>query len=230
MTRQLPLNLPHDPALGADDFLVTEANRAAHALILRWPDWPAPWLLLHGPAGCGKTHLATIWSRATGAVRCDPESLNEERVPELVAAGAVVLDVPGDRPSVQHEAALFHLLNYTAERRASLLLTARAPAGQWRIGLPDLRTRLLAMPSVAIAEPDDALLTAVLAKLFRDRQLNVPPAVLSFLVARMERSLDAARRLVAALDAASLADRRKITVPLAAQVLDAADGGGQLPS
>lgn len=222
--RQLPLNLPHDPAMGADDFLVTAANETAHALISRWPDWPAPRLLLHGPPGCGKTHLAAIWGRRAGAVRCDAGALNEGLVPELTAAGAVVVEVPGDPPSLPSEAALFHLINYAAECNAPLLVTARAPAGRWRVSLPDLCTRLHAMPSAAIAAPDDALLEAVLFKLFRDRQLDVSPAVLTFLVARMERSLDAARRLAAALDAASLADRRKITVPLAAKVLQRETG------
>lgn len=220
MTRQLPLNLPHDPALGPEDFLVTEANRAAHALVSRWPAWPAPWVLLHGPAGCGKTHLAAIWARAADAVRCRPEALTTEAVPELAASGAAVLELAGDSPRVPEEAALFHLVNYTAEQGGSLLLTARTAPGGWRLGLRDLRTRVAAMPSAAIAPPDDALLEGVLAKLFRDRQLAAPPAVLNFLLMRMERSLDAARRLVAALDAASLAGRRRITIPLASEVLD----------
>jgi chromosomal replication initiation ATPase DnaA len=224
MKRQLPLNLPHDPAMGREDFLVTEANHAAHALVSRWPDWPAPWMVLHGPPGCGKSHLAAIWQKTAGAARCEPGALDSGRVPELVAAGTVIVELSGDLPQVPDETALFHLVNYTAERRSFLLLTARAPASAWRVNLPDLRTRLNAMPSAAIAPPDDALLEAVLAKLFRDRQLAVPPAVLNYLVARMERSLDAVRHLAAALDAASLADRRRITIPLAAEVL-AGDSG-----
>lgn len=219
MVRQLPLDLPHQPAMARADFLVTPSNQAAHDLVMRWPHWPAPWLLLHGPAGSGKTHLAEMWRRLSSAVHLNAAGLTAETVPAAAETGAAILEIPGDSPAPAAETALFHLINYVAELGAALLITARAPAPHWPVTLPDLRTRLNAMPSAHIGAPDDSLLGAVLAKQFRDRQVAVPDGLIPFLVARMERSLAAARALAAALDAESLASKRPITVRLASDLL-----------
>lgn len=214
---QIPLDLPHRPAMGAADFLVAPCNRDAVALLDRWPDWPGPALVVHGPAGCGKTHLTHVWRALSGAAAIARQALTTDAVPDLLgpAGAAVVEDV--DRGV--DERALLHLHNLLAEDGGHLLLTARvAPAG-WGVALPDLASRLGAAMSVAVGGPDDALIGAVLVKHFADRQLRVDPAVVTFLLARMERSFAAARDVVAALDASALAGKRRITVPLARDVL-----------
>lgn len=195
--RQLPLPLPHRPALGRDDFLVAPCNADAVAWLDRWPAWPSGGLVVHGPTGCGKTHLGSVW-RARAGPR------------DLLLDDA---DRPGD------ERALLHRLNFAREEGGSVLLLGRAPAARWPCALPDLRSRLLALPAVAVGPPDDALLAAVLAKLLADRQAAVGDDVIGFLVARMERSFAAAGRLAEALDRAALAGKRPITLPLARQVL-----------
>jgi chromosomal replication initiation ATPase DnaA len=221
MTTQFTFEFPHRPAFGADDFLVAPSNAAAVAWLDRWPDWPAAALALHGPPGCGKTHLAHVWQARSGALLCAAASLTASAVPEL-AAGAVVID--GAEQAAERP--LLHLINLTAERGLHLLLTAPEPPSRWQTALPDLRSRLVAMPDVAVSPPDDALIGAVLLKLFADRQLAVGEDVVVFLLHHMERSFAAARRIVAALDAAALAARRRITVKLARQVLEADDAGG----
>ncbi len=214
---QLPLDLPHRPAMGAADFLVAPGNRDAVALLDRWPGWPGPALVLHGPEGCGKTHLTHVWRAQSGAVSVDRRALTVDAVPALLgsARAAVVEDV--DRGV--EERALLHLHNVLAEAGGHLLLTARAAPAGWGIALPDLASRLAAAMSVAVGAPDDAVIGAVLVKHFADRQLAVEPAVVTFLLARMERSFAAAQRVVAALDKAALAERRRITVKLAGEVL-----------
>ncbi len=202
MTRpaQLALDLGHRPALGREDFLIAPCNEGAVAWIDRWPDWPGPALVIHGPAGCGKTHLAQVW-RARAGTRED--SVIEDA------------DRPGD------DVALFHLFNRRAEDGGHLLLTARTPPARWPDRLPDLVSRLAAVPTVEIGPPDDILVTQVLVKLFADRQIEVGAEVVSYLVTHMERSFDAARQLVAAADTAALAAKRAVTVPLVRQVLAA---------
>jgi len=215
---QLPLDLAHRPALGRDDFLVAPANAEAVAWLDRWPDWPAPALVLTGPAGSGKTHLAQVFAARSGAVVLLPENLATARLPELVgAAPAAIVEEAAHAP----EAALFHLYNLLAERGGHLLLPAREPPARWGIALADLRSRLLAAPVAALQPPDDILLAAILVKLFADRQLAVGAEVLAYLVPRLERSFDAAARIVAALDRAALAAHRPVTVPLAREVLAA---------
>ncbi len=212
MTGQLAFDLPSRTAQGRDDFLVAAPNADAVAWLDRWPDWPGQALCVHGPAGCGKSHLIEVWrtrSRARDLVL--PADLGA-----AVAAGAVALD---DADRAGDEVALFHALNAVREGGGSLLLTAQAPPARWPLSLPDLRSRLAAIPAVAVAPPDDALLAALLVKQFGDRQLQVPSDVVDYLAARLDRTFEAVRAVVGALDRASLAQRRPITVPLARQVL-----------
>jgi chromosomal replication initiation ATPase DnaA len=211
--RQLAFDLGHRPALGAEDFLVAPSNAEAVAWLDRWPDWPAPALVLYGPAGSGKTHLAHVFEARSGARNVAAE-LAPEQVPHLAAAAVVVDPAEGAA-----EEPLLHLYNLVAERRGALLLVGRSPPAQWRIGLADLRSRLLASPTVALRPPDDALLGAVLLKLFADRQVAVGEELIAFLLRRTERSFEAARLVVAQLDAAALAAGRPITVPFAREVL-----------
>jgi chromosomal replication initiation ATPase DnaA len=215
-SRQLVFDWPHRPALGREDYLVTSCNKDAVDWIDLWPDWPAPVLLLIGPPGCGKSHLAAVWQARTGAVSVDPTAL-----PDAAAIGEAdnhhrLLEGASD---VADHTAFLHLYNQTAEHRGTLLLTAERPVAHWNLNLPDLISRLRAAPMVEIGMPDDSLLEALLVKMFMDRQLNIEPGVISYLVPRMVRSFSAARTLVMKLDEAALAQRRTITVPLAREVI-----------
>jgi chromosomal replication initiation ATPase DnaA len=216
MSAQFTFDFPHRPAFGADDFLVAPSNETAIAWLDRWPDWPGPALVLHGPPGCGKTHLAHVWQARSGAPSLAPADLTLDALPDLLGAAAVAVIDGADRVA---ERPLLHLVNMIAERRGHLLLTAAEPPARWPTELPDLRSRLLAMPAVAVEPPDDALIGAVLLKLFADRQLAIGEDVVAFLLRHMERSFAVARRVVDRLDHAGLAEKRPITVPLARAVL-----------
>ncbi len=214
---QLPLALGFRPALGREDFLVGASNQDAVAWLDLWPDWPAPALIVHGPAGCGKTHLAEVWRARSNAVRLADDIAS---VPAVGGASAMVVeDVERRLASPTEERALLHIYNVAKEQGHHLLLTSREPAIRWGLALPDLRSRLLALPAVAIGPPDDALIGAVLVKQFADRQVRVSPEVVNYVLARIERSFAAVRRIAAALDAAALAEQRAITTALAREVL-----------
>lgn len=209
---QLSLPLDPRPAYGRDDFLVADCNRDALAWIEAWPRWLGPLAVLAGPEGSGKTHLAHIWCRVAGA--------------RMVAASRLDLDVAaGMRLAVEgidrapDDAVLLHALNRVAEAGGHVLATARVAPGYWRGRLPDLVSRLRAAPLVEIGRPDDGLITAVLLKLLRDRQVEVRGEVVEYLLRHMERSLEAARRTVAEADRLALAERRPITIPLLRRVL-----------
>ena len=213
---QLVLGLPHRPAFGRDDFLVASSNAAAVAWLDRWPDWPATALALCGPSGAGKSHLAQVWRhRSAAAVASGSGPIDP---PALASAGAVVLDL-GDEVAPVEERPVLHLYNLLAERRGHLLLVAREPPARWPVALPDLRSRLTTAPAVALLAPDDALRTAVMVKLFADRQIRVDADVVGYLLQRLDRSFAAIGVAVAALDRAARAERRPITVPLARAVL-----------
>lgn len=219
MADPLPLKHPRLPGLGRSDFVVSPGNAVALAMIDGWRDWPGGKLMLTGPAGSGKTHLAHVWAEASGAGIIAARALRDDLVPGL-ATGPMVVEDADKIGGTEAEAALFHLHNLMRQNGQPLMLTgARAVAG-WPLTLPDLKSRLEGAQSAVLDLPDDMLLTALLAKQFGERQLNVAPQVLNYLVRHMDRSFDMARQVVDALDRASLAERRAINVPLARQVLD----------
>ena len=215
--KQLTLELPLEPRFGREDFLVSPSNERAYALIERWPDWPDTILLLEGPKGSGKSHLAAIWAAQSHGWTVDAFEVGTDRVPHLVSNGALVIEdlhsAGGDEP------ALFHLLNLARERRAYVLITTAVAVGELPIRTADLKSRLRLAPSVSLDPPDDALLRAVLVKLFIDRQLVVDTTVVDFLALRIERSLAAAAETVAALDREALSRGRRITRPMAAELV-----------
>lgn len=219
MPRQLVFELGHRTARGREDFLVAPSNEAAVAQIDAWPDWPGPTIALSGPQGSGKTHLAEVWHEMSGAERLDASVLEGGDVPALVAKRHLIIE-DLDTLSDLGERTLFHLLNLVKEEKASLLLTARAAPARLAIRLPDLASRLKALPHAELGAPDDALLAGVLVKLFDDRQLRVNEALVAYLASHIERSIAIARDVVDALDRSSLSGKRAITVPLAAQVLE----------
>lgn len=218
--RQLALQLPIRPAMGREDFLVADSNRAAVSAIDLWPHWRSRVLVLVGPEGSGKSHLARVWRATSNAVVMASPELTLERVPELAATGAIILE---DAPFELDERALFHLINLAKEQGAHLLMTSRRYPSQWDVRLPDLATRLRAAEVAELEPPDDALLRAVLVKLFSDRQLQVGTEVLEYMITRMERSGAAAQRLVEKIDRLSLQRKAPVTKALVRPVLMAAE-------
>lgn len=213
---QIALELPHRTSLTGDDFIISASNREAVGMIDRWPDWPNNALTLVGPPSSGKTHLASLWREKSEATVLEATALTPSAV-EARGGAALVLE---NADQTADEDSLFHLLNWSREAGAALLITAlRAPA-RWDVRLPDLASRLKALPVVELGQPDDTLLTALLTKQFADRQLRVKGAVIDYLLSRMERSCSAASKIAAALDQASLAEARPVTVPLARKVLE----------
>jgi chromosomal replication initiation ATPase DnaA len=218
MSRQLTFELAHRPALGRDDFLVSPSNAAAVARIDAWPDWPAPALFLSGPAGSGKTHLGEVWRRASNAECIEAHALARSDIAYLIRHKALVVENL-DELSDEGERALFHLVNAMMEEGSFLLLVSRMAPGHMPVRLPDLASRLKAMPHAELGAPDDALLSGVLVKLFNDRQLQVPEPLITYLTARIERSVASARDIVQRLDTASLSGNRPVTVKLASEIL-----------
>jgi chromosomal replication initiation ATPase DnaA len=211
--RQLPLPLPVAPSAARADLVEDASNAAALAWLDRQGDWPNHRLALFGPPGTGKSHMLRATAAARGWRLLHGSELTEALA--LVPAPGTALDEAGAAP----EAALFHLINRSAEAAAPLLLASREPPARWPVALPDLASRLRATPAVGIAAPTGALLGALLAKHLADRQLRVAPEVHAWLLARIPREAAAVAAAVAALDAAALAGGGAITRPLARPVL-----------
>lgn len=213
---QLPLKFGHPASSARDDLIVSSPVNAAISLVDRWPDWPSPVVILAGPTGSGKTHLANIWKeRASAALIDDLES--DAAAGHHAATGPVLIE-DIDRVGFS-ETTLFHLINTVLQNNSHLLITTRAWPAAWPVDLPDLRSRLKAATVVEIGEPDDVLLAHVIEKLFADRQIAIDPKIVSYLVQRMERSLAAAQAIVHRIDELALARRGKITRALASEVL-----------
>jgi len=215
--RQLALALDHTESFAREDFLSGPSNAAALALIECWPGWPNGAIILTGPEGSGKSHLAAIWANAAGARLVAARALEQATVPATLATGALVIEDIVD--GAFDERALFHLLNLAREHEAFVLLTARTTPTRWRLAIRDLGSRLKALPIVSLAPPDDALLRAVLVKLFTDRQIAVEESLIGYVATHIERSFAAARAVVGRLDAEAMRRKRPLTRALAAEIL-----------
>ncbi len=213
--RQLALALDHAESYARDDFLPGPGNADALGLIDSWPDWPANAIALAGPEGSGKTHLATIWAAVAGARVISAHALNETVLRSALATGALVIE---DAGVTADERALFHLINMAREEGAYLLFTARLAPSAWPVTIPDVNSRLRAMPVATLQPPDDAMLRAVVVKLAADRQLAIDESVVRYLSTRIERSFAAARAAVIALDNEALRQGRPLTRALAEEM------------
>lgn len=220
---QLPLPLLSSPRFGREDFLVGRANDAAFAYIERWPRWLAPAVVIAGPEGSGKTHLAAIFAQAAHATLLRGDHLDRAAVPALSNAKALVLEDCDRFPP--DEVALFHLINLARETGLFIVMTARTAPDGWGVRTPDLLSRLRLQPLLELHEPDDALLGALFVKHFADRQISVEANVVTYAMARIERSYAAVQNLVAALDRHSLIRKKPVTRALVAEVL----GDSEMP-
>jgi chromosomal replication initiation ATPase DnaA len=215
LPRQLALALDHAESYAREDFLSGPCNKGPLALIDSWPDWPARAIVLVGPEGSGKTHLATIWAAAAGARVVSAHSLGEADLPAALATGALVVE---DAAAIADQRALFHLINLAREEGVYLLFNARTMPSLWPVTLADVVSRLRALPVVTLYAPDDATLRGVIVKLAADRQLALDESVVGYLSTHIERSFAAARSAVIALDREALRQGRPPSRALAAEM------------
>lgn len=219
---QLPLDLGHRNALGRDDFLITDSNRDAVAWVDLWPEWPAPCLVLYGPVASGKTHLGAVWAERSCAVCVKASSVQFDTVREIANLSQNIIiedadDLFGNR---QTETGLFHLYNIFKEENKTFLITMTNPPIRQDFEVKDLASRLRAAPSVAIREPDEDLLCAILVKNFNDRQIVLGADVLHYILPRIERSFESVRNLVDLIDQQAMIEKRNVTIPFIRDILN----------
>ena len=219
MDRQLSFDLPVKPVLGRDDFFVSPTNALAVAMIDHPETWSGGKLALTGPAGSGKTHLAHVWASQTGARIISAADLATPEIPDLASGPVVIEDVPRIANDIPVQESLFHLHNLLLSENRLLLMTGQPSPNHWAMTLPDLQSRVQGAANAVLSSPDDALLSAVLAKLFADRQIAPKPDVIPYLVTRIDRSFDAAAKVVDLLDRASMDQARSLSRNLAAETL-----------
>ena len=218
---QLTLAFEHRASLSGEDFLIAPCNREAVQWLDQWHDWPSPVLALYGPSGCGKTHLTRVFmAQANGTDITNDVQKDADPSQLLAPSGAYVIDDAEGLAAGESAENLLHFYNVAKEIGAKILITAEHPPARWVFSIPDLASRLKAATAVGIGAPDDALIGGLLAKLFADRQLKIDDDVLPYMLARMERSFDGARKLVGVIDDLALSKHRNITIPLVRQVFE----------
>lgn len=220
---QLILDLGGSPSLTRDDLVVSAANIDAVALVEGWPNWQAPWAILIGATGCGKSHLAEIWHAKSGAEKLVDAELTDDALDAAQNGRPILID--GLQADDFDETRLFHLMNAVRTAQSSMLITAETRPDLWSISVPDLLSRIKAATTVEIAPPDDALLRAVALKLFVDRQIQVEAGVVDYIVQRIERSLETVNHLVREIDKVALQKQARVTKPLVRDVIDGLDDG-----
>ena len=224
---QLPFAFKAQRSSERQDFVPGSANEAALAFIDAWPQWPSRVCAIWGPLGSGKTHLSQIWRRQSVALDLNAGEVTPERVAELAPAVICLID---DADQVEGGAGLFHLINFVNQSSGWLLMTGKEAPQRWATSVPDLHSRLTAIPGVSLESPDDALIARVLLKLFGDRQLKVPEALISYLVPRLQRSFADAERIVELMDSLALQHQRGVSIDIAARALRQLEAERRLPS
>jgi chromosomal replication initiation ATPase DnaA len=219
LASQLPLPFELRPALSRDAFIVAPSNAAAVRFIDAWPDWPASRGALCGPKGCGKSHLVEVWRAATGAVAVQPADLTREWLLSVSGEAAVAIENVGEdeAPTEERDVVLLALFERPA---GSLLFTGVEPPTNWHTATGDIRSRFDALLAIAMEPPDEILLGALARKLFADRQLSVPQAVIRRMLTALERTPAAISAFVEAADKKALAERRPVSERLVLELLD----------
>jgi chromosomal replication initiation ATPase DnaA len=212
MPDQLILPLGSRASFSREDFIVAPANKEAVTFIDSWPNWPVNVAALYGPPGSGKSHLASTWKADPQIV--DADALSGSAMARIDRSRALVVEGAGSATTNPgRDAAIFSLIE-SASPTSPLLLTGHEEPSAWPATLPDLLSRFSALLAFPLWAPDDALLAALAHKLFADRQLAVPDAVVNRMIVSLERSPAAIRDFVARADAVSLAEKRPITTAL----------------
>lgn len=199
----------HEKEFTEENFLISYCNLEAYKTIKNHNLWPDNRILILGPEGGGKSHLAKIFAKETNGLFINLE--NEEY--DLQANAWILEDID----YIVDEKQLFHIINVTKEYGIKLLLTATTLP---RYSLKDLQSRIIATTKVIIKKPDDELLRTLLVRHFLDRQLTVAQEVMEYIFTRTERNFEYIKRLVENIDKLSLVQKREITTPLVRKVLE----------
>ncbi len=209
--------------------MANRCNEKALRAVEMWPEWPFFALVVYGPQGSGKSHLAHVFAEHAASCTERPfpvliinaQEINNKNVARIHRENPCLV-VENLTPRANNEA-LFHLFNLYQNEGGYILFTAEDAPARMRFKLPDLQSRLNMVPTIAIEEPDDEMLTMLVVKMFNDRQIMISPEVLNYIIRNMQRSFSYARRLVEEVDMISLARKRAVTVPLVKEAMQTLD-------
>lgn len=179
---------------GEGDFLVSEANGLAVRHLDSWRDWPLMISVLTGPPLSGRSTLGRHFAQMSGG--------------ELI-----------DEAEGADEHQLFHAWNRAQTDGVPLLLIGHSAPTLWTIALPDLRSRLAAVPHVAITEPDEALARALIERRLAQAGAPFVAELPDWLLRRIERTYSAIAAVTGLLNEAALSSGRKISIAMAKEAL-----------
>ena len=232
-TTQLPLEFYHRPYMSKDDFMPAACNFEAYRLIDSWPVWTYFAACIYGPEGCGKTHLANVFATNVARLTEHPYKVPSIRA-EQISLPLIRKNFEEHKcliienlENLSDQESLFHIYNLFRDEGGNILFTANTAPARLPITLPDLRSRLNILPAIEIKTPDNDLLSALLIKLFDDRQITPSPEVINYMLNNMQRSFSYARRLVEEIDNISLERKHAITISIVKEAISVLDTPAQ---
>jgi len=215
---QLIFKFPFSKKYYEQDFFVSSNNFSAYKLVESWPNWPGKWLNIFGSKGSGKTHLAKILEKKIYKIKLiEAKNIKNELIKDLNNLDCLIID---NYDNNINEKLLYSILNQSKQLENYILINSVFPIKSTNFNLEDLKSRIRSFLFIGIDLPTDDLLEVIITKTLSEKQVNINPKLLNFIINNVERSYEKMFKFLKDVDELSLSTGKSININLIKKVLN----------
>ena len=214
---QLIFKFPFKKKYYKQDFFISENNFSAFKLIESWPNWPGKWLNIYGTSGSGKTHLAKILEKKINKILIiDANKINNATIKNLNFFDCLIIDNFNNNID---EKLFYSILNESKQLENFILINSTSSIKNNKFDLGDLQSRINSFVFIGIELPTDNLLKVIISKTLSDKQININPKLLDYIINNVDRSYEKMLKFLKDVDELSLSTGKSININLIKKVL-----------